>query len=81
MGSLVHLKVHQGAFILSFPIVSCETLNFFVESKRKSNKYTLLRAATIRQVMPWHAKIWLAFRQYDSLFKYKIGSKVCTERI
>jgi hypothetical protein len=52
MGSLVHLKVHQGAFILSFPIVSCETLNFFVESKRKSNKYTLLRAATIRQAMP-----------------------------
>jgi hypothetical protein len=30
MGSLVHLKVHQGAFILSFPIVSCETLKKIV---------------------------------------------------
>jgi hypothetical protein len=58
MGSLVHLKVHQGAFILSFPIVSCETLkkivgrHIFFESKRKSNKNTLLRAATLMQAMP-----------------------------
>ena len=90
MGSLVHLKVHQGAFILSFPIVSCETLKkiigpviFFVEflSKRKSNKNTLLRAAIFMQAMSGMLQCGWLLGSMIGLFKYNIGSKVCTEGI
>lgn len=73
---------------MNFPIVSCETLKkssrssyFFVESKRRSNENTLLRAAIVMQAMSGMLQCGWLLGSMKGLFKYNIGSKVSTEGI